>query len=357
MDDERAGKVSREFFETHLAGRFGAQRDDVALGPTHGADFGVVNVGEAALAMAADPLFLLRDLGAARAGWFACQILLSDVALSGLAPAHLAVSVTLPTDADPEAFGQLWAAFDRAARAAGVSITTGHTGTYEGCSYPTVGGGTALAAGDPENLVRPTGARPGDAVLVTKGPAIETVGTIATVFGDELDVTPAERDAARERFVETSPVADALLAARTGEVTALHDATERGLANAFHELAAASGVALAVERDAVPVAPGVTAVCEALGIDPWRASSAGTVVMTVAPEDATAVERALREAGIRVAAVGSVTENGKTPVRVDGAALPEPDSDPFWPAYAALREQHKPNPPEFSWPAAYTSKL
>jgi hydrogenase expression/formation protein HypE len=349
------GKVSRAFFDEHLVGRVGAERADTRLGPTHGADFGLVDARGTALAMASDPLFFLRDLGAERAGWFACQILLSDAALSGLAPAHLAVSVTLPLDADPAEFGRLWAAFDRTASDAGVSVTTGHTGAYEGCSYPTVGGGTALALGDHADVVLPTGASPGDRLVVTKGPAIETVGTLAVLFGDELDVPEGAVDAARERFAETSLLADALAAARAGPVTAMHDATERGLANALHELATASGVGLDVARERVPVGEGVRAVCSALGIDPWTASSAGTVVMSVAPGGADAVLAALDAAGVRAAEVGTATAGGE--VFLDGERLPEPDSDPFWPAYTALRERAAPDPTEFAFPEPYTSKV
>ncbi|MUV61881.1 hydrogenase expression protein, partial [Halobacterium sp. CBA1126] len=58
-----SGKASRRFFEEHVAGRTGADRADVRLGPTYGADFGVVDVGGRVVALATDPVFVLRDLG------------------------------------------------------------------------------------------------------------------------------------------------------------------------------------------------------------------------------------------------------------------------------------------------------
>lgn len=76
------GKVDRAFFEDHIRDRLGAQRDDVRLGPTHGADFGLIDVGDRTVALATDPVFVLRDLGIERAAWFAFHIVLSDVALS-----------------------------------------------------------------------------------------------------------------------------------------------------------------------------------------------------------------------------------------------------------------------------------
>ncbi|NIB98572.1 AIR synthase-related protein [Halobacterium sp. R2-5] len=336
-----SGKASRRFFEDHVAGRTGADRGDVRLGPTYGADFGVVDVGDSVVAMATDPVFVLRDLGLERAAWFAFHICVSDVSLSGLPPAHLAVNLNLPPDTSTETFDAVWEVFDREAEKLGTSLTTGHTGTYEGCSFPTVGAATALSVGDRADLVVPTGSRPGDRVVVTKGPAIETTGLLGVLFGDDLPIGEDAAAAARERFEDVSPVRDALTAAAAGRVTAMHDATERGLANAFHELAAAGGVSLAVERDRVPVLPGVREVCEYFDIDPWTSSSEGTVVATVAPGDVDAVLAALDSEGVPAAEVGRVEEAGGARVTADGDPLPEPESDPLWAAYQTGRERFR----------------
>jgi hydrogenase expression/formation protein HypE len=327
------GKADHEFLAEHVLPYTGARREDVRLGPTHGADFGVLDVGDHAVALATDPVFVLRDLGIERAAWFAFHIVASDVALSGLPPSHLSVDFNLPLDADEREFAEIWRVFHREARDLGVSVVTGHTGAYANCAYPTIGAATAIAVGDPDDLVLPTGATPGDHLVVTKGPAIETVGLLATLFGDHLDLPEAVVEAGRARFWDASPVRDALTAAAAGPVSAMHDATERGLANALHELAAASDVGLRVDRAAVPVSPGVDAVCERFDIDPWVASSSGTVVLAVPPRGVDAVLDALTGEGIRAADVG-VVEDG-TGVELDGDPLPEPDADPLWAAYEA----------------------
>lgn len=335
-----SGKADRAFFEAHVFERTGADRDDVRLGPTYGADFGAIDVGGRVVALASDPVFVLRDLGIERAAWYAFHVCVSDVALSGLPPTHLAVDLNLPPGTADETFDAVWSVFDREARDLGIGIVTGHTGTYEGCAFPTIGGATALAVGDPDDVVYPTGARPGDRVVVTKGPAVESAGMLAVLFGDDLPLDEGVVDAARARFDEATPVRDALTAAAAGGVTAMHDATERGLANGFHELAAASGVRFAVERDGVPVGDGVREVCEYFDIDPWTASSEGTVVMTVAPGSVARVLDALSSEDIRAAEVGVVESgpgssagNTEPAVTVDGSALPEPDADPLWGAY------------------------
>ncbi|GAD51891.1 hypothetical protein MBEHAL_0651 [Halarchaeum acidiphilum MH1-52-1] len=333
-----SGKVGRAFFDEHIYPRLGADRADVRLGPTHGADFGVIAVGARTLALATDPVFVLRELGAERAAWFAFHIAASDAALSGIPPSHLSLTLNLPPDTTKEYFGRLWEVFDREARDLGIAITTGHTGTYAGCAWPTVGAATTLAVGDPDDLVMPTGAEPGDRLVCTKGPAIETTGILSVLYGDALALDPETVDAGKARFAEASPVRDALTAAAAGPVTAMHDATERGIDNALHELAAASDVRLAADRERFPIGDGVLEVCDAFDVDPWTASSEGTVLLTVRPGGVDDVLDALAAEGIRAAGVGSVREGAG--VTMDGRELARPTSDPLWDAYERGKDRY-----------------
>jgi hydrogenase expression/formation protein HypE len=327
------GKVDREFFDEHIYPYLGADRDDVTLGPQHGVDFGVLSVGEQALAMATDPIFVMPSLGFERAAWFAFHILVSDVAVSGMAPTHLSVDLNLPPEITDEEFRTLWETFDREAREMDVSVVTGHTARYAGCNYPMVGGATAVSVGDPEELVRPDGARAGDRVVVTKGPAIEATGLLSIQF-EELMAESMDADdiaAAQDRFYDMSPVEDALTAAAAGPVTAMHDATECGVYGGRYEVARAGGVGIEVERDRIPVQPGVLAACEFFGIDPWSSISEGTLLATVRPEGVDDVLAALEDAGIPAADVGAVTSGSG--VTVDGEAIEHPGVDPFWGAF------------------------
>jgi len=332
------GKVRRELLREHVYPRLGADRDDVRLGPTHGADFGVVTVADRAVVLASDPVFVLTDLGMARAAWFAFHIVVSDAALSGIPPTHLSLSLNLPLEAPEERLSALWRTFDREARDLGIAVVTGHTGAYAGCAWPTVGGATTLAVGDPADLVLPTGAEPGDRLVCTKGPAIETTGILAVLYGDALDLPAATVRAAKRRFREASPVRDALTAAAAGPVTAMHDATERGVDNALCELAAASDVALAVERERFPLARGVREVCAAFDLDPWTSSSEGTVLASVRPRGVDDVLCALDAEGIDAAEVGTVRAGSG--VTVDGDPLAEPTSDPLWDAYERGKREY-----------------
>ncbi|SEN96710.1 hydrogenase expression/formation protein HypE [Halorientalis persicus] len=325
------GKIDRDVFRDVIYPALGADRDDVALGPQHGIDFGVIEIGDRAVVIAADPISLLPELGLERAGRFALEIVLTDVAVSGIAPTHLAISLTLPPDWSDEDLAAVWTGLADHAERLGVSIVTGHTARYPGVDSSWVGGATVLGVGDPEDLVRPDGARPGDELVMTTGPAAELAGLFATLFPEQLELDAATAATAQERVDDIAAVADARAAFEAGTVTAMHDATEGGVAGGLTEMAHGAGVRFEIESDRVPVAPGVEAVCDAVDVDPWTVSSAGTLLIAVESGDGQAVAEAVRQGGTRAAVVGSVTDGAG--VAVDGKELEPPDSDPAWDAF------------------------
>lgn len=325
------GKIDREFFEEYIHPNLGAARGDVRLGPTPGVDFGVIDVNDTALVVATDPISILPALGFERAAQFALEIVLADVAVSGVAPQFLSVSFTLPPAMTDEEFGTLWDAFDKTATELGVSIVTGHTARYEGCEYPWIGSATAFALGDHDDIIRPDGTQSGDRVIVTTGPAVEAVGLLTTLFGDRMNLPEDTITTAKDRLSETNTVRDAITASEK-PVTAMHDATEGGLQGALTELAASSGLKLTIDSAAVPMKPAVEDVCDYLGIDPWHATSTGTLLITAPERDAERVVTALRDRGTTAAIIG--TAHTGSGVYVDGTQVEHPETDPSWAVYA-----------------------
>lgn len=331
------GKIDRELFEAVIRPELGALRSDVAIGPTHGVDFGAVEVGEHLAVMATDPISILPGLGFERAGRLAIDIVLADVAVSGIAPTHATVNLTLPPSMTDEELAEAWHGIAGHARSLDVAIVAGHTARYAGIDYSWVGGATAIGLGDPEALIRPDGARPGDAIVVSTGPAAEVAGLFATLFPEQLDVGSPELAAAQDRLEDIETVRDAVTVGSVQGVTAIHDATEGGLVGAFTEMASGAGLQFAVERERVPIRDGVAPVCAAIGVDPWVVTSAGSLVVTVVPEKAEAVVEALADQGTPAAVCGTV-EPGEG-VTLDGEPVEPPPEDPSWAAFDSLSEE------------------
>jgi hydrogenase maturation factor len=330
------GKIDREFFETEIQPRLGADRDDVVLGPRAGVDFGVVDVGGQALVCALNPTSILPAIGFERVGRFGARIVLADAAVSGLAPTHLTISFALPPSMTDDEFAQVWQAIDAECRDLGVTVTTGHTARYEGCQFPWVGSATALAVGDHDDVIRPDGARPGDDILVTKGPAVEAVGLLTTLFPDAIDLGADDLKRCQALLDKTDAVRDARAVAEAGGdgVSAMHDTTEGGLLGALHEMGDSAGVRFAVDSETVPVQPGVQAACEALGMDPWRATDAGSLLITADPAVTDDILTALDERDTPAAVIGQVEQGSG--VSVDGEQTTPPAQDAAWPVYERL---------------------
>ncbi|WP_225334712.1 AIR synthase family protein [Halomicrobium urmianum] len=327
------GKIDRDFFDEVIYPNLGADRDDVVVGPRHGVDFGVLEVGDRAVVLATDPISILPELGWERAGRLALEVVLADVAVSGVPPTHLAISLSLPPSMTDDELGRLWRAISDHAAELGVSVASGHTARYPGIDTSWVGGATALGVGGHDDVVRPDGARPGDDLVISTGPAAEVTGLFATLFPEALELDAETVATAQERVDDIAVVADARAAFESGDVSAMHDATEGGLRGALVEMADGAGVRFDVDREAVPVAPGVEAVCDAVGIDPWAASSAGTLLIAVA-DGADAVVDALEASGTPAAVVGEVAAGEG--VYVDGERVSTPDADPAWTVFREL---------------------
>lgn len=328
------GKISEADFDSIIASRLGADRDDVELGPTYGVDFGIVSMGDYRLISSTDPLSILPELGWKRAGTFAISFVLADIAVSGVTPTHLTVSFALPTSIQDSEFSTLWSGIHEECESLGISIVTGHTARYSESRFPWVGSATALAITEHDQIIRPDGASPGDVVLITRGPAIETTGLLTTVFPDAIPVDEETLATGQQLLDQTTIVRDAIDAASAGNITAMHDVTEGGIYGALHEVATASDVGLEITRSAIPFHSVVETISDVLDFDPWRATSAGSLIICTAPTDADLVVSTLQKSGIPVSKVGRVTEN--TRVVIDGEPIPREPGDSSWSVYERL---------------------
>ncbi len=341
------GKITDDFFQRVIKPHLGAKRPEVAVGPEQGVDVGIVEIGDYAMAMTADPVFIVPEYGYERSAWFAIHILASDAVTSGLAPAFVSIDLNLPPglpDADLET---MWKIIHRECEKMGAAIVTGHTGRYDNCQFPMVGGATFMALGPKDAYCSPKFCKAGDKIIITKGPAVEATGIFAAMFPDRIErrFGKAVRKQAEDVFYQMSVVEEARLCAAVGTrdrgVAAMHDATEYGIWGGLHEFARAANLGLVVHRDEIVWTPGVKEVCEEFGIEPFSSISEGTLIAAVRPHAATEILQKLGDAGIAASVCGEMTDVGEG-IRVVEAGrtreLLHPGVDPFWAAfYNALK--------------------
>jgi len=336
----KIGKIDESDFRDLIMGKFGRRDPTVLVPPRTGVDAAVIDLGGGrVLVVAEDPIFTMPRLSLETFGRFTVHIGASDVAVMGVKPRYMTYSLLLPPETVREDVGRIVNAIHAAARDLGIAIVGGHTGFYPGFTSPTIGGITVFGLARRTDVVTPAGARPGDEVVLTKGPAIETAALLAALREEELLGTYPAALVAKAKALTRSitVVADALAAAASGGVTAMHDATEGGVAGGLFEIAAASGVGMEIDERLFVYPDEVRMVCEAFGIDPVKAIAEGSLLATVRPGKSAGLLARLRRKRIAASVVGRVVADRRrrTIVRRDGRieALAVPEQDPFWPAF------------------------
>ncbi len=229
----------------------------------------------------------------------------NDLAVSGATPMYLSASFIIEEGFEVERLRRIVDSMSTAAASAGVQIVTGDTkvvqkGKADGCYINTTGVGIRETGHD----LGPNLARPGDAVLVS-GPIGDHGVTVMLARG-ELDIdTDLESDTAA-----VNGLVSGLLRSTTG-VRMMRDATRGGVATILNEIAKASGVAVVVDENRVPVRTEVRGASELLGIDPLYVACEGRIVIVVDGDHADAALDALRAhpLGTESAVIGRVAED------------------------------------------------
>lgn len=301
----RAGKVPLDVLERWLAK---IPRNDrrVVLWPAVGEDAAAIDFGDRLLVAKTDPITFAADL----IGWYAVHVNANDIATCGAVPRWFMATILLPEGVE-EALAE--AVFDQLVCACGeldIAVVGGHTEITPQVARPVVVG-CMLGEVDRGGLIRTGGARPGDALLLTKGIAIEGAAVLAREAGQELRARGVgEEQLGRARGLLFAPgisvVRECGILAQSAAVTAMHDPTEGGLATGLWEMARASGDGLRVDEEAIAILPECRAICEALGLDPLGLIASGALLAAIEPERAETAIEELRRSGIEAAIIGEV---------------------------------------------------
>jgi hydrogenase maturation factor len=344
------GKISPEIFNELIFPRLGAKSEKILVGPQHGVDVGIVEIGGKAVSFTCDPVFIVPEYGWERAAWFAVHIIASDAVTCGLKPKFLSIDLNLPMAMTKEQLDIVWNIVHQECDRLGISIITGHTARYENCHYPMVGGATMVGVGELDEYVTPKFAKPGDRIIITKGPAIEATGIFAMMFPQlierEFGFDFSQR--AKRIFYKMSVVEDAMTAVSVGVrengITAMHDATECGVWGGLYEIAQAAGLGVRIEKEQIIIEDCVSEICHQFNIDPYSSISEGTLIIACRGDKAQKVIKALSKKNIKSSIVGELTEPGKGMVLIEGGRekkLEHPIVDQFWNAFYNALEKYK----------------
>lgn len=249
---------------------------------------------------------------------------LSDLAAMAAEPETVLVALGLPAGRAP-GFGEgLADATVSAARDFGVSLAGGDIVRSPNLFISVTVIGSLREGSEP---VTRSGARPGDLVAVTGRLGGSAAGLLLATGSEVPDLEPELRDSLIARYLRPEPLISlgpALGAIGTSAMVDLSD----GLVADLGHLADASGVAIRLEADEVPVEPGAEAVALSSGREILEFVLAGgedyELAMTIAREDLSALEEAAGSRGIRLTVIGEVTEGSGVQVTSSGNPIEPP---------------------------------
>jgi thiamine-monophosphate kinase len=229
--------------------------------------------------------FVLAEAGARRVGRKAMAVNLSDIAAMAGVPVAAVVSVGLPRRGGRALAEELYLGLREAADAFDTAIIGGDTNSWDG---PLAINVCLLGEATPRGVVRRSGARPGDRLLVT-GP----LG--GSILGKHLDFTPRVREALQLHAAVA--------------LHAMIDVSD-GLAADVHHLCEESGCGAVLWAEAIPIAEAA----RTLGGSPLEHALADgedfELVFAVAPADARSLLERQPVAGVTLVDIGECVEQG-----------------------------------------------
>lgn len=267
----------------------------------------------------------LRRHGSPRGlGRKALAVNLSDIAAMGGAPRFALVSIAVPEDTPCEYLEALYDGLREEGEEHGTVVVGGNVSR---CRSGIVLDVHLLGEADPDKVLRRSGARPGDALMVTG-----TLGDAAAGLrllldsGDSAEkaesaFSPSEKSLVEALLRPRPRVREGRAIAESGAATAMIDVSD-GLSGDVCHLCEASRVGVALDAGAFPVSDALRETAVRWGVTPADLALAGgedyELLLAVRPEEAEGLAaRVFQETGTRLTAIGRFTEEarGRTVLR------------------------------------------
>jgi len=233
----------------------------------------------------------------------------NDLAMRGARPLCLSLGLILEEGFDFEDLERVIISIAKCSKSANVPIVTGDTkvvpkGKCDKIFINTSGIGIV----DEKVSVSSTMAKEGDLIILSGSMGDHGITIMTRRAGISLEGNLLSDSAALHQLVAL--LLDKLV---PGSLHTLRDPTRGGVATSLNEIAGASGLAIEIDDELIPVRNEVRAACEIMGLDPLYLANEGKCLALVAPDQAEEALKLMQSTtvGKEAAIIGRLT-SGKS---------------------------------------------
>jgi hydrogenase maturation factor len=282
----------------------------VVIGPKIGEDAAVIDLGRETdhyWVVTSDPITFTTD----EIGYYGVVVNINDIATRGATPKWFLATLLFPeSGSDIRIIKKVFRQIHNACRRFKISFIGGHTEITPGIERVILSG-HMIGEIKKNRLVKTSGARAGDLLLMIKGVCIEGTSIIARERENELiakGISPAFIQKAK-RFI-FNPGIEVLQAARIAcnavSVHSMHDPTEGGLINGMIEMALASEKEIEVDLGKIRIYEESRILCQEYGLNPLGVIASGALLLTASPSDLSTLQKSFRRTSIPLQVIGKV---------------------------------------------------
>lgn len=297
------GKLPNEVLKSLVLNKLQNKRKEILVRPSIGEDCSAVDFDREICIISTDPITGTEN----RIGTIGVNVALNDIASSGAEPVGLLVTLLIPAGASLQDLENIIDQLAEEAAKANVDIIGGHTEVTDAVNRFVLSI-TSIGKSINRNVIKTSGAKPGDDLVLTKYAGLE--GTSILAYDHENELTDRFGkdivETAKNLINQISVVKEGLIAAKSG-AHAMHDVTEGGVLGAVWEMCNASGCGAVVYREKIPVLDETRLICDYFKIDPLRLISSGC--MLIACDNGPELAGRLSENGIKAVIIGKMTGN------------------------------------------------
>jgi thiamine-monophosphate kinase len=238
---------------------------------------------------------------------------ISDLAAKGAQPLALLASIGVPPDLTETDILQIGKGLNAGAREYNAYILGGDTNEASDLIISCM----ALGVCRKNNLVKRSGAKPGDWVAVTGSFGKPASGL--KILMDELSAPEDSEELVDSVLMPKARVKEGVVLAQSQAATASIDSSD-GLAWSLHELSRASNVGFHLDK--LPIAPEAERFAEIHGFDPVELALYGgeeyELLATIKPKLWQDAKKAVETVGGKLIKLGRVTEEKQLLLQTDG---------------------------------------